>query len=1061
MDSFEKGQLRKSEAIGATAVLSEHANLATAREHPDAALEALGQRTEVYGGQAALRRAYVAIEQLGGADAVRANPALIDTLTLTQDERLVIGRLAKTTQKSRTVDPSMLDARDSLTSAADRESANQIMFGQPQLADSPEAALDPDVEAKFMFYRLREAAGVRTGPAVMDTFTSQGPALDGAVAEFMMLYQQLAPGGFSKQDLPRLAERYHRALRAIDSYRVANDSVASSAAQIVGVVAGIVTVSVLSGGTLGPAALAAVSSLGAGAASAATGALIRLESTHASIAKDFGTGAVEGGVAALSAPLAARVVKRFAAAGSAARGAARAGEQAVAHATGGLGARIATAAIEGGLSNMSGEVFQTAADEATWDRGIAEAIATILSSAGHGLAVGAAIGGAAVVGLEGVAAIGKLAAHLGEATAQKVARWVEGSGVGLSAVERLTEAEHRQLAEVYHLMSTGKIDEAEGALARITSIPAPTRRLLLESARARVALDTVGELGAIEFDGLALHPRVVDDKEFRALAHGSGDAAVVIKSGQPQIIIREGAPASAIREEVTHLHQWQTDLTMRERMAKLSEEKFAHWDRVSPKEKLQLHIAKLEVESDAQRRIMDQLVGIEGTEAEVGVLDAAENLEHVEARLAELRAARSGGKIDVAALKLDEPPRLYAKGAKTPVKNPGTKEWTQAEGMVGKRIDDPATRAELDQLGYQVHHRASDGAPISIPRKAGTKNSLPHLSIDEATGTIRPGTGGARESFAERASAEGAGWDARSASLSDLDTRLGAGGAGMTAEERVLGQQTLQAAGPEFRALLTHRIAQAGMDKASAGMLARWGHALEELAAKAEASGQRISLAALTDELLAGIPMPLTSGGYDLFRRRLRTKTVDMLHGIEDGTERMKTVHEMIGAQPESSSKGHLFSEFSSRDMTSTGTVALESGTPKAFTGTDLKNTRRPDRAGTVSRAQARETGLPQGKSALEDKTGSSAFKIEQAEDYGKRATPGDGFRLTQASTAKEYDNVVFVFSNDVDARAAADRLARNDVTKPLLGHAPGGIHVAYYDDLGTLQVLPTGTAAP
>lgn len=1054
-DSYSKDLLIEMKVKGAAQVLSAHSNLATAREHPETALEALGHRTEKYGGQAALRRAYVVIEQLGGAEVVSRNPALIDTLTLTQDERLAIGRLVKVTHKNKTVDPSMLDARDSLASAADRETANQIMFGQPQLADSAEAALDPDVEAKFMFYRLREAAGVRTGPEAMDTFTSQGPALDGAVAEFMMLYQQLAPGGFSKQDLPRLAERYHRALRALDSYRAANDSFASSAAQIVGVVVGMVTVSVLSGGTLGPAALAAVSSLNAGAASAASGALIRLESTHGSIAKDFGTGAVEGAVAALSAPLAARVVKRFTAAGSAARGAARAGEQAVAHATGGFGARIATAAIDGGLSNMSGEIFQTAADEATWDRGIAEALATILASAGHGFAVGTAIGAGTVLGLEAVAVVGKFAAHVGEATAQKIARWVEGSGVGLTTLERLTEAEQRQLAEVYHLMSTGKIDEAEAAMARISSIPAPTRQMLIEYSRARVALDTVGELGAFEFEGMTLHPRVLHDDEFKQLAHGAGDAAVIIKEGQPHFIIRQGAPASAVREELTHLYQWQTDLTMRERMAKLSEEKFKHWDKVTPKEQLELHIAKLEVESNAKGLILDQLAGVEGAEAEVAVLDAIENLEHIEARLAELRAARTSGVIDARALKLHEPPRLYNKGATTPVKDPGTKEWADSEALIGKGVDDPAAKAELDRLGYYVERR--DGDATKIRRKSSTKNDRPHLAVDEGTRTIKKGSGGERQNFRERAAAEGAGWDVRSADLASLETRLGNANSGMTAEERALGHLKLQKEAPEFRALLTHRIGQAGMDKASAGMLARWGRTLEAFAAKAEASGQRIGVAALADELLAGIPMPLTEAGYDLFRHRLRTKTVDFLHGIEDGTERMKTLHEMVAVQPDSSSKGHLFGEFSTRDMTATGTVTLQKETPKALTGTDLHmSTRRPDRAGSVSAKQAEGTGLPQGRNAIEDKTGPEAFRIKQAEDYAKRARP-EGFVLTQTSTTKEYDNLVYVFSNQADATTAMRELGGNSLTNAVLGKTPGGIHVAYYNDDGMLNVLRVG----
>lgn len=237
-------------------------------------------------------------------------------------------------------------------------------------------------------------------------------------------------------------------------------------------------------------------------------------------------------------------------------------------------------------------------------------------------------------------------------------------------------------------------------------------------------------------------------------------------------------------------------------------------------------------------------------------------------------------------------------------------------------------------------------------------------------------------------------------------------------------------------------------------MLARWGRTLEELAAKAEVSGQRVGVAALADELLAGIPMPLTEARYDLFRHRLRTKTVDVLQGIEDGTERMKMLHEMIEVQAESRSRGELFSEFSTRDMTESGTVTLEKGSPKRFTGTDLHKTRMGDRVGTVSVRQAQGTGLPTGRNLLEDKAGPGAFKIDQAEDYAKRATPGDGFRLTKTSTTKEYDNVVYLFSNEADAREALQALGRNPSTRSLLGHNPGGFHLAFYDEQGALTVL-------
>lgn len=1048
-ESFLKEQLRKSSIIGAEAVLSEHANLATARDHGDTALEALGQRTTNYGGQAAMRRAYVMVERLGGAEAVKKNPALIDSLSPTIDERVAIGRLVDVTHKNKSVDPSMLDARDSLATAADRETANQIMFGQPQLADSPEAALDPDVEAEFMFHRLREASGVRSGPELMDHFTSEGPKMDAAVAEFLVMYRQLRPGGFSRKDLPLLAERYHRALRSLEAYRVANDSFAATAAQVVGAVVGTVAVTILSGGTLGPVAMAAVAGLGGGAASAATGAAIRLENTHATFARDFGVGAVEGSVAALAAPLAARVVRGATAGLSAVRGAAQAGETAVAHATGGLGAGIATAAIEGGFGNAAAELFQTAADEATWDRGIAEALATILAAVARGAVVGAGIGGATVVGLAGVAAVSRLATHLGEATAQKLTRWFDGSGAGTRVLEHLTEAEERQLGEVYHLISSNRLDEAEQALAKINTLPGQTQRMLMESARARVAFETVTELGPVDFEGMALHPRVVGDKEFERLAHGRGDAALLIENGQPHIVIRKGAPPSAIREELTHLHQWQTDLTMRERMASLSEEKLAHWDKVTPQEKLGLHVNKLEVEADGQRRIIDQLAGSEASTAALQIQDAEENLFLLNERLAELRAAKQAGKIDPHSLKLDEPPRLYAKSATSPVKKPRTKQFAEAEALVGKNVKHGTTRAELERLGYRLHERDGEGLVFRITRAPDEMNQLPHLSVDELTGTIKPGVAGG---YQERAAAAGAAWDADRAALQRLDNRLATSAGKMGDEELALAHATIQASGPNFRVVLQSRLGKGGMDKASAGMLARWGRPMEDLAVKAQASGQRMTFQSLADEMLAGIEMPLTEAGYDLFRHRVRAKTVEVLHGIEDGAERMKMLHEMIAVQPDSGSRGHLFSAFREEDMTANSLMALESGTPKAFTGSDLGKVRTPDGAGTVNAAQSKATGLPKGRNALEDKTGAGAFNMEQAEDYAKRAKAGAGFRLTKAGKTTEYDNVVYVFSNRDDARAAYTRLDDATDIDGLLDRNPGGFHVMFYDEEGNLQ---------
>ena len=134
--------------------------------------------------------------------------------------------------------------------------------------------------------------------------------MDEAVTEFLVLYRRVHPGGVDRGELAQLADLYHRAMRRLETYRRANDSFASSAAQVVGAVVATVVVTIASGGTLGPVAVGALAGLGGAAAAAATGAAIRLDNTTLSVLKDAGTGAIEGIAAAAGASLAARIVRR-------------------------------------------------------------------------------------------------------------------------------------------------------------------------------------------------------------------------------------------------------------------------------------------------------------------------------------------------------------------------------------------------------------------------------------------------------------------------------------------------------------------------------------------------------------------------------------------------------------------------------------------------------------------------------------------------------------------------------------------------------------------------------
>lgn len=63
---------------------------------------------------------------------------------------------------------------------------------------------------------------------------------------------------------------------------------------------------------------------------------------------------------------------------------------------------------------------------------------------------------------------------------------------------------------------------------------------------------------------------------------------------------RGGPESSVSRRDVRQLR---SNLMMRRRMAALSEERLANWNQLPAAEKLELHIDKLEIEADTQRRI--------------------------------------------------------------------------------------------------------------------------------------------------------------------------------------------------------------------------------------------------------------------------------------------------------------------------------------------------------------------------------------------------------------------------------------------------------------------------
>jgi hypothetical protein len=92
------------------------------------------------------------------------------------------------------------------------------------------------------------------------------------------------------------------------------------------------------------------------------------------------------------------------------------------------GTEIAAAIIDSALGGASGELFQTATDEATWDRGVAEAFAAMLAAIARGAGSGAAIGGAVGGAVQVAGKLVRLIARVGRPAAQDFTRIAESAG---------------------------------------------------------------------------------------------------------------------------------------------------------------------------------------------------------------------------------------------------------------------------------------------------------------------------------------------------------------------------------------------------------------------------------------------------------------------------------------------------------------------------------------------------------------------------------------------------------------------------------------------------------
>ncbi len=337
-------------------------------------------------------------------------------------------------------------AAKALAAFRDLERRMKVQFGTDEVQKHLDAILGPPQPAD-----LQSAEGRRMAADIMasrikdkqalqgslgDGFTESDETADMASVQFMAMYRQLQEDGeISAQDLAVLGHLSQQYGERYDSYVQTLDAVAHIAGTVAAIAVGIL-VTVLSGGTAGPAVGAALAKFAV--AGAVAGAIAKVgtaeliggdhyDASRAEGAKDALSGAVDGAMAVLGAGLAHKFT------GMVGLGQAQLATEMTAGivqttrgAASYVGRRMVSggveAAIDGFLSGAVGELVLTATDRATWEKGVWNAVTSMglallkggALGAGTGMVLGGglnAIGGAAQVSRVRQA-LGDMAGHL-------------------------------------------------------------------------------------------------------------------------------------------------------------------------------------------------------------------------------------------------------------------------------------------------------------------------------------------------------------------------------------------------------------------------------------------------------------------------------------------------------------------------------------------------------------------------------------------------------------------------------------------------------------------------
>lgn len=481
------------------------------------------------------------------------------------------------------------------------------------------------------------------------------------------------------EDSFKLQEGYFD--RAIEDHRTAVDSFADTAATIAGIVAVVVVMVVVAiatggagaaaiGAALASAKVAAAGAIAAAAATIATKALIKGSTySHEELAVDAIVGAVDAAASAMTAGVGGGLLKAARAGAPASR---LAGFAAKSRLAAGLSkmatsermaARIFAGAMAEGLEGVASSLPSALAgnmlDEKNWTKG--NPLANIL----QGTAIQTGMGAVVSAGMGGLGGIGK------EVEAPKVRE------TGDVLAKRGPVADRMPLWKAWQAENPGKtydkfLEQLDaGIIARDVD---ETARKAMQREMRRELLAEIPESQRKQFANVPIE--VMSDADFEKFTRSaSGQAVVIFKDGKPMVILREGADLKALREEGVHLVQ-SRDPKWARKFKRLDEARLANWEKLPLDEQLELYRIKLDIEIDAQQRLLksldDQLASVNDPALRKSLLarrDAAEKtFENLSRRLDEVIGMSPLDKLKIARKEMDPPqyldqkPRLFSKG---------------------------------------------------------------------------------------------------------------------------------------------------------------------------------------------------------------------------------------------------------------------------------------------------------------------------------------------------------------------------------------------------------------